>query len=312
MLSKPFLCVVLLSYGNARESSKCLNFATLGKNRIHISSIGGKKQRCMCSVDFKRFSFFLQMTLFRDNPYTWDASSSGIQSSVVDFSLKKDDGAVIDVSGLKDAVELFIPLNGRDETSGNKSALNYFAKPSNGSGNFRYHRITISSLNEVVSCKIEPQTGDVLDVFVRAGAKPTLDSYQFKTHVPDFSSCADYSEKTGYYNCTRSPYEVVLSSDVTGKIGTHYVGIRLPSTRLADARARVARSCRNGSGRRHKRSCIGVKDPPTTPPPTPKIIIPKYNADTDVNYTMSVTVTSCLYWSERKQTWTSEGCKVKI
>jgi hypothetical protein len=59
-----------------------------------------------------------------------------------------------------------------------------------------------------------------------------------------------------------------------------------------------------------KRGCVGVKDPPTTPAPTPLIIIPLYNSSTDVNYTMSVSVTGCLYWSEKKSKWTSEGCKV--
>ncbi|EDO48488.1 predicted protein, partial [Nematostella vectensis] len=35
-----------------------------------------------------------------------------------------------------------------------------------------------------------------------------------------------------------------------------------------------------------------------------------YNASTDVNYTMSVSMTGCLYWSNSKSKWAGEGCKV--
>jgi len=249
------------------------------------------------------------MTSFSENPFTWDDSAKGIRSSVVDFSLKKDDGTSFPITGLKDPVELFIPVTRKVQTTGNKSDENYFAKPSDGFGNLQYHRIDIPSVNSIVFFDIRPEHGQVLDIFVTAGKKPTPANYQFKTRVPDFSSCSASSKIFGYSNCSKNPYEISLASNVTGKTGTHYIGIMFAANKTDKAQTRVSRSC-GGQGGRQKRSCIGVKDPPTTPPPSPKIIKPEYNISTDVNYTMSVTVTSCLYWSEKKQVWTNEGCSV--
>lgn len=249
------------------------------------------------------------MTSFSENPFTWDNSAKGIRSSVVDFSLKKGDGTSLQITGLKDPVELFIPVTRKVQTTGNKSDDKYFAKPSDGSENLQYHRIDIPSVNSIVFFDIHPERGEVLDIFVTAGKKPTPTNYQFKTRVPDFSSCTASSKIFGYRNCSKNPYEISLASNVTGKTGTHYIGIMFAANKTEKIQSRESRSC-GGQGGRQKRSCIGVKDPPTTPPPSPKIIIPEYNSSTDVNYTMSVTVTSCLYWSEKKQVWTNEGCSV--
>ena len=78
------------------------------------------------------------MLAFKDNPYTWDASSKNIKSSVIDFSLKAANGSAIEVSGLPDPVELFIPQKKENEETGNTTKPGYFAKPSNGSDNMRY------------------------------------------------------------------------------------------------------------------------------------------------------------------------------
>ena len=258
----------------------------------------------------RAISFSCQMTSFNENPFTWDDSGKSIRSSVVDFSLKRDDGTTLKIAGLKKPVELFIPVTRKDPKTENKSDEQYFVKPSNGTSNLQYHRIDIPSANSIVSFEIQPEPGKFLEIFVTAEKKPTPTDYHLKARVPDFSSCATYSKSSGYRNCSNNPYEVSLSSNFTGKIGILYIGIMFSTKSTKNIRSRrISRSCGDHGGR-HRRSCIGVKDPPTTPPPTPKIVIPKYNRTTDVNYTMSVTVTSCLYWSEEKQVWTSDGCSV--
>ena len=219
------------------------------------------------------------MTSFNKNPFTWDPSAKGIRSSVVEFSLKKTDGTTIEVSGLKDPVELFLPVARPDDNKGNVSGENYFAKPSNGSNNLRYHRIHIPTANVIVFFKVKPERGKFVNIFVSPQKKPTPSEYQYKTRVPDFSSCVVDNKDTGYHNCSNNPYEFTLSSGVTGKTGVHYIGIMFAANKSQEERGRVARSCGTHGGRQ-KRSCIGVKDPPTTPPPTPKTLIPVYNETT--------------------------------
>ena len=248
------------------------------------------------------------------NPYVWTNRSKTIKSSVVRLDLKKADGSPLNISGLSQPIELFIPEKKQKEDIVNFAQDHLFVKrPSNDSSNLRYHKIEIENEFESAFVKLRPQNNSVFDVFVSSGVRPTPSNYTFRTRVPNFSSCRTYDDRTGSFNCTDNPYEFSLSSNVTGEIGVHFIGIRLAldkgkrNTRIK--RKSAMKSCKENNGRQ-KRSCIGVKDPPTTPPPTPDIIVPQYKQRTDVNYTMLVAMRSCLYWSETRQAWTSEGCKV--
>ncbi|XP_068682590.1 polycystin-1-like protein 2 [Montipora foliosa] len=257
-----------------------------------------------------------QMLAFKDNPYTWDASSKGIKSSVIDFSLKAANGSSLEVSGLSKPVELFIPQNEESGEKENTSMPVFFVKPSDGSNNMRYHQAVIPSHSALVFFEVKPEQGKSLEVYVNYKTRPTVEQYVFSAITPNIDYC---NETESGLNCSSEAYVIVVSSAVTGHVGLHYIGIRYPGpeddnssspgqTAQPEAR-RVKRGCEIHGGRQ-KRACVGVKDPPTTPPPTPKIIIPQYEASTDVNYTISATVTNCLYWSETRQVWTDDGCKV--
>lgn len=181
----------------------------------------------------------------------------------------------------------------------------------------RYHQVVIPSKSASVFVEVKPEDGKSLEVYVSYKTRPTVEEYGFSVIIPNIEYCNDTG--TGI-NCSSEAYVFTVSSALTGHTGVHYVAIRFPEVEKDDATSseeegkvdalRVRRGCESHGGRQ-KRACVGVKDPPTTPPPTPKIVIPQYNETTDVNYTMSVTVTSCLYWSEKKQAWTDDGCKVK-
>lgn len=248
------------------------------------------------------------------NPYWWTNRSGDIKSSVLSLDLKKQDGSRLNISGLSHPIELFIPEENQTEEVKNDTKGILFVKPYNDNSDIRYHKIEIENEFESAFVKIRPENDSIFDVFVSSGTvKPTPENYTFRAKIPDYSSCRDYEAGTGYFNCAKDPYVFSLSSDITGDIGVHFIGIRLAlgvtGRRTRSQRSRIPRSCKDSHGRQ-KRSCVGVKDPPTTPPPTPGTIVPQYNERTDVNYTMSVTMRSCLYWSEKKQDWTSEGCKV--
>lgn len=258
------------------------------------------------------------MLSFTDNPYTWDASSNNIKSSVIDFSLKSANGSAIEVSGLPEPVELFIPQKEDSENKGNETETVYFAKPSDGSNNLRFHKVVVSSESSSMFVEVKPEDGFSLEIYVRYKSKPTVTEYSFSVIIPKIEFC-NWTDAT--LNCSSEAYKFSISTALTGHVGVHYVGIRYPGpesdatpsskAEVETAAQRVRRGCGSHGGRQ-KRSCIGVKDPPTTPPPKPQIVIPKYNASTDVNYTMSVTATSCLYWSETKQAWTDYGCRVRL
>lgn len=168
--------------------------------------------------------------------------------------------------------------------------------------------------------EIKPEEGKSLEVYVSYKRRPTNEHYSFSAIIPDIKYCKDNG--TGL-NCSEEAYVFVISSAVTGHTGVHYIAIRYPEVETESASTgsskmkndevdlRVRRDC-GGHGGRQKRSCVGVKDPPTTPPPTPKIVIPQYDNSTDVNYTLSVTAANCLYWSENKQEWTGDGCTVRM
>lgn len=252
------------------------------------------------------------MLTLKVNPYVWTNNSVTIKSSVLSLDLKQQNGSRLNIFGLSHPIELFIPGNGQEEEIKNDTVGHLFVKPYNDSSAIRYHKIEIANEFESAFVEIIPENGSHFDVFVSRGFKPTPDNYTFGTRIPDFSSCTNES-KIGYFNCTSNPYTFSVSRNVTGNIGVHFIGIRLAlnvDARTAGLkRKRAVRSCMDTHGRQ-KRSCIGVKDPPTTPPPTPEVIVPQYDERTDVNYTMSVKLRSCLYWSEKKQTWTNDGCEV--
>ena len=253
------------------------------------------------------------MLTLKVNPYVWTNSSKDIKSSVLSVDLKTQDGSRLNISDLRDPIELLVPEKEHEVPIKNDTQGHLFLKPYNGSGAIRYHKITFENELEAALVEIRPENNTIFDVFVSAGVKPTPKSYTFRKKIPDISLCGDFKPGTGCSNCTSNPYMSSLSSNVTGDIGVHYIGISLAietkETNTPNKQRRIERSCKESHGRQ-KRSCIGVKDPPTTPPPTPEVIVPKYDARTDVNYTMTVTMRSCMYWSEVKQAWTSEGCKV--
>ena len=259
------------------------------------------------------------MITFQSNPYTWDNSSMKVTSTVVEFSLKTSESS-LDISGLRQPFELFIQTTKRKENPINPPRQHFFLKPSEGEENIRYHKISIPSDSAVAIIEIIPQKNISLEIYVSAGARPTLQSYGYTTNLPNSSPYCNYTLSGGNINCSsKSPYTFYLSSSLTGNTGKHFIGIVMRSSSYASPENSTTGetvnpdsrpSCGSKSGR-EKRSCIGLKDPPTTPPPTPKNIMPTYSASNDVNYSISISVSGCLYWSVEKEKWTSEGCTVR-
>ena len=256
------------------------------------------------------------MLSMEENPFTWEDSAKDVKSKVLDFELKNSNGTQYNVSGLSQEVELIIPPKTKQPDVETKT---YFLKPT-FNGSMQYHQISIPGREYAVSIKLKPVGNRNITVLVRSGIRPTLTEFNMSVVIPNFSSC-NYSEYVGYTNCTSDPYVITLSHARTSNIGLHYIGIlynRTADTAITANRQdgnattiqiRMRRDCFSRNGRM-KRSCVGVKDPPTTLPPT-RLDVPRYNLTTDLNYTMSVSMSICLYWNPNVSQWTSDGCRVR-
>ncbi|XP_078350860.1 sperm receptor for egg jelly-like [Oculina patagonica] len=242
-------------------------------------------------------SVTLQLMAFKDNPYTWDKTALSIRSTVIDVTLRTSEGVEVEINNLSKPLGLHIP-NKHQDLEPKKQPRHLFLQP----GVIRYHTLVIPSNEHRVSLRVKSVESQQLAVYFGLGFKPNANNYSSMVNLPDLSSCQNNSTDK-LFNCN----DDIHSANLIGyDPGLYYVGITLISPA-----ARLRRSC-TGTGRRRKRSCVEVKDPPTTPPPTPLIVTPQYNAKTDANYTFSVTMGACLYWSEKEEKWSSKGCKVGI
>ena len=248
---------------------------------------------------------------FKSNPYTWDKGASEIKSSVLDFELKDESGFSLNISNLTQVVELFIPPLEKPTV---KKPNTYFVKPNNN-GTMRFHKIVFPGPEYAISIKIVPSDEKILTLYVRYAERPTLEYPSFNASVPDYTSCNYSMENKSHINCSTDPFTVTLSAAVTGHTGLHFIGIVVAGranetdnnvTTPGHVR-RVRRECFHKG--RQKRSCVGVKDPPTTPAPI-LVIKPPFNATTDVNYTLSVSMGTCQYWNVTADAWSTEGCRV--
>ena len=241
------------------------------------------------------------MTAVNFNPFSWDNSSKAIQSNVVGLELKN--GKVkINVSNLDEDIVMVVPISTPPKNNTNTSDVpkQSFLKP-----NKMATRVYNAELADVpVTIKMGMVSAAVVEVFVKFGSRPTIDNFAHNFTVTFKSTCQNQTDdKQNETSCLWDESSITV---VPPKPGLLYVGILSLGAKNDTEHSRQRRSC-FGHGRQ-RRSCVGVKDPP--PKGVTKTVIPKYDPSTDKNYTMSITQTSCLYWSVDKNKWTSNGCKV--
>lgn len=241
------------------------------------------------------------MLILKNNPFKWDTSANNVKTSVLNIELKDDKGKKLNIEGLQKEVELLIKTPPGQEDG---PALSTFCKPS-VNGSMQYHTTNITGDDKVLHITLLPETRQRLEVYVGYKRRPTTVSYDFKTSVPDTSHC----NKSSMENCTER-YTIAVPGNMTKYPGLYYVGVKNPRRKDSEVKSRRRRSCTETGRQKRSVVCVEFKDPPTTPPPTPQTIYPSYDPTTDVNYTISVSVKSCLYWSEEKEKWTNYGCRV--
>ena len=240
------------------------------------------------------------MLILTINPYSWDNSSRSVTSSVCSLELKNQETGPMNVSDLENDIEITIPTNTKESESAEQE--NYFLKPYEMAMSSYYPELG----NATVSLSVAGVNKNaIVEVFIKFGSRPTVEDFDQNFTVAFTSACQNGLSESDD-KITDCAFEQISFSVVPWEYTVIYVGMLFLGETNATEHSRKRRSC-FGHGR-ERRSCIGIKDPP--PNGYNKTVIPQYDSSTDVNYTMSISQASCLYWSQTKEKWTSEGCKV--
>ena len=243
----------------------------------------------------------LQMTAVNFNPYTWDNNSKAIQSSVTSLELQSGK-TKINVSNLEDDIVMVIPISSPPKNNTNSSQIpeHSFLKP--GKLSVRIYHAQLADVPVTIEMGVTKECA--VNLFVKFGSRPSIDNFDLNFTVNFKSNCENQTDRED--NETSCLPKASTIKVVPSKIGIIYVGILYLGAKNTTKHSRERRSC-FGHGRQ-RRSCVGFKDPP--PKGVTKTLVLQYDPATDVNYTMTITQSSCLYWSEDKDKWTSDGCKV--
>jgi len=262
-----------------------------------------------------------------------------VQSGIIDISLHYN-GRKIHLQNLQNPVSLYLPkkiANRKIKVPQEDLFLTPVKsiKQLNTSKHMNYHSIYIPSKYVTVTIRLVPEKLVIFEVYLKPNERPSPSNYSYFSRIPDLSVCENqsiHSLNTTY--CSRDPYEIEINANITGKTGLYFIGIRaLPNQTTKKYPVENGRSPRGISTtapnfektphstsldgvaflkqkhRRHKRSCIKVKEPITLPP---KLSRPIYNNKTDIKYKLTTRLSACLFWSEAMQEWNSRGCKVML
>ena len=236
------------------------------------------------------------------NPFSWDNSSKKVQSSVISLELQTENATKLNVSNLDSNIEIVIPISTPPSNTSNGSE-HYFLKPNQLT--MRSYYADLADVPVSISLGVAKEE-TLVKMFVKFGSRPSTEDSDLNFTLKLTSKCGNVT-KSEAKETLCIPEERIIT--VLPTEPSHiYIGLLLEESKNASKNSREKRSC-FGHGRQ-RRSCVGVKDPP--PKGILQTIVPQYNPQTDVNYTFTITQSSCLYWSEDEEKWTSDGCKVSF
>ena len=225
-------------------------------------------------------------------------SSKKIKSSVTSLELKSNGAEKLNVSNLDNDIEIVIPISNPPKNSSN-TTQHYFLKPDRISFRSYYADLADVPVSLRLGLAI---TGVEIEMRIKFGQRPTMVNFDHKFTFMFKSKCDNQTVVNK--NCFTKDGSVKVTPS---KPGFLYVGLLIKGSKNESQHSRQRRSCFDH--RRERRSCVGVKDPP--PKGVLKTMVPQYDPNTDVNYTLTIIQSSCLYWSEETEKWTAEDCRVK-
>jgi len=242
-----------------------------------------------------------QMLSIEFNPFTWDRTRERVNSYVLSLDLKDDQQKVMEISELSSDVDIEMtpkpqnyPLQKSPFFTNNNSP--------------RFHKMKVDYENTVVQLDIAPDDALVnLVLYIRFGQRPTLKEHDLNATASSYERCIWTKMKEnleGKNGCYSNRLIEVLAK----RPGIYYLAL-LSDSNITKSQKRQKRSC--FGQRRQRRACVDIKSPPPTPPQSENVsVVPVYDPSTDHNYTLRVAMGSCVYWSDRKQMWITDGCRV--
>lgn len=242
-----------------------------------------------------------QMLSIAFNPFTWDRTRERVNSYVLSLDLKDDQQKVMEISELSSDVGIEMtpkpqnyPLQKSPFFTNNNSP--------------RFHKMKVDYENTVVQLDIAPDDALVnLVLYIRFGQRPTLKEHDLNATASSYERCIWTKMKEnleGKNGCYSNRLIEVLAK----RPGMYYLAL-LSDSNITKSQKRQKRSC--FGQRRQRRACVDIKSPPPTPPQSENVsVVPVYDPSTDHNYTLRVAMGSCVYWSDTKQMWITDGCRV--
>ncbi len=247
------------------------------------------------------FFLMFQMLSIPFNPFTWDKTRERVDSNVLSLELKDDEQQVVGIEQLSSDVIIDIPLN--DQSKPVKMS-HFFTK----NNSFSYHEITVDYENTVIQLDIASEDESVdLTIYITFGHRPTIKEHDFNATISSNERCIWTKMDQHFKNGCSSNYQTPMEF-LAKKPGKYYLAV-VTHSNSTKPHKRQKRSC-FGQGRQ-RRSCVVVKRPPPTPPQSKNVsAVPVYEPSTDQNYTLKVAMGSCVYWSDVRQKWITDGCRV--
>ena len=243
------------------------------------------------------------MSALTFNPYSWNNSSKAIQSNVIGLELQSGN-TKINVSNLDDDIVMVIPISSPAEQKNNTSSPSEHSFLKLDKMSIRSFNAQLADVPVSIKMAVVEKGLFTINLYVKFGSRPTISSFDQNFANTFKSVCRNQTNDN--QNLTSCLPDESSMTVVPPNAGPLYVGLLLLKNKSSGGNSIQRRSCFGHA--RQKRSCVGVKDPP--PKGVTKTVIPQYDPSTDVNYTMTITQSSCLYWSEDEGKWTSDGCKV--
>ena len=125
------------------------------------------------------------MNAYDFNPYFWNITSSQVTSTVVSYTLMSNTGIKLHINKSLKPIIIFIPRN-KASIAWQHSRI--FTQSKNGA-TINYHRIQVQNQSSLHIELLPTNYCVSFAVYFKYGRPPTIETYDLKKAIPDFSQC---------------------------------------------------------------------------------------------------------------------------